>query len=84
MRFPYLFLSRIEPYLFVLIRLAKSGTFATSTNVTGDISGAVWTQASAADYQELPTTPFADNKEFETDGDAILDFSESNPFGEVT
>ena len=61
-----------------------SGTFATSTNVTGDISGAVWTQASAADYQELPTTPFADNKEFETDGDAILDFSESNPFGEVT
>ena len=61
-----------------------SGTFATSTNVTGDISGAVWTQASAADYQELPTTPFADNKEFETDGDDILDFSESNPFGEVT
>ncbi len=61
-----------------------SGTFAASTDVTGDVSGAVWTQASAADYQELPTTPFADNKEFETDGDAILDFSESNPFGEVT
>ena len=61
-----------------------SGTFAASTNVTGDTSGAVWSQASAADYQELPTTPFADNKEFETDGDAILDFSESNPFGEVT
>ena len=61
-----------------------SGTFAASTNVRGDTSGAVWSQASAADYQELPTTPFADNKEFETDGDAILDFSESNPFGEVT
>jgi hypothetical protein len=61
-----------------------SGTFAASTNVTGDSSGAVWSQASAADYQELPTTPFADNKEFETDGDTILDFSESNPFGEVT
>ena len=52
-----------------------SGTFAASTNVTGDTSGAVWSQASAADYQELPTTPFADNKEFETDGDAILDLS---------
>ena len=61
-----------------------SVNFAASTNVTGDTSGAVWSQASAADYQELPTTPFADNKEFETDGDAILDFSESNPFGEVT
>lgn len=61
-----------------------SGTFAASTNVTGDTSGAVWSQASAADYQALPTTPFADNAEFETDGDTILDFSESNPFGEVT
>ena len=61
-----------------------SGTFAASTNVTGEISGAVWSQASAADYQALPTTPFADNAEFETDGDTILDFSESNPFGEVT
>ena len=61
-----------------------SGTFAASTNVTGATSGAVWSQASAADYQALPTTPFADNKEFETDGDAILDFSEANPFGDVT
>jgi len=61
-----------------------SGTFAASTNVTGNISSAVWSQASAADYQELPTTPFADNKEFETDGDSILDFSEANPFGDVT
>ena len=61
-----------------------SGTFAASTNVTGDTSGAVWSQASAADYQALPTTPFADNKEFETDGDSILDFSEANPFGDVT
>jgi hypothetical protein len=61
-----------------------SGTFAASTDVTGDVSGAVWSQASAADYQELPTTPFADNKEFETEGDSILDFSEANPFGDVT
>jgi len=61
-----------------------SGTFAASTNVTGNTSSAVWSQASAADYQELPTSPFADNKEFETDGDSILDFSEANPFGDVT
>ena len=52
--------------------------------LVGDTSAAVWSQASAADYQALPTTPFADNKEFETDGDSILDFSEANPFGDVT
>ena len=53
------------------------------TNITGDTSNAVWTLTSYDD-QALPTTPFADNVEFETEADAILDFSESNPFGEVT
>ena len=60
-----------------------SGTFAAATNITGNTSGAVWSLTSYDD-QELPTTPFADNKEFETEADSILDFSESNPFGEVT
>ena len=60
-----------------------SGTFAAATNITGNTSGAVWSLTSYDD-QELPTTPFADNKEFETDGDSILDFSEANPFGDVT
>jgi len=60
-----------------------SGTFAAGVNITGATSGAVWSLTSYDD-QELPTTPFADNLEFETDGDSILDFSESNPFGEVT
>ena len=55
-----------------------------ATNVTGVTSGAVWSQASAADYQALPTTPFADNLEFETEADSILDFSDANPFGDVT
>ena len=58
------------------------GTFAISTNITGATSGAVWSQAAATDDQLLPTTPFADNKILETDGDAILDFSESDPFSE--
>lgn len=58
------------------------GTFAISTNITGATSGAVWSQAAATDDQLLPTTPYADNKIFETDGDAILDFSESDPFSE--
>ena len=60
-----------------------SGTFVVGTNITGDTSNAVWTLTSYDD-QALPTTPFADNVEFETEADAILDFSESNPFGEVT
>jgi hypothetical protein len=60
-----------------------SGTFVAGQNITGDKSGAVWALTSYDD-QELPTTPFADNKEFETEADSILDFSESNPFGEVT
>jgi len=60
-----------------------SGTFVAGQSITGDTSGAIWTLTSYDD-QALPTTPFADNLEFETDGDSILDFSESNPFGEVT
>ena len=58
------------------------GTFAISTNITGASSSAVWSQAAATDDQLLPTIPFADNKILETDGDAILDFSESDPFSE--
>ena len=59
------------------------GTFIAGTNITGESSGAIWSLASS-DTLAMPTTPFADNTEFETDADSILDFSESNPFGEVT
>ena len=58
------------------------GTFAINTNITGDTSAAVWSQASATDEQEIPTIPYADNKIFETDGDSILDFSEFDPWSE--
>jgi len=60
-----------------------SGTFVAGESIYGDDSSAVWALTSYDD-QALPTTPFADNLEFETEADAILDFSESNPFGEVT
>ena len=60
-----------------------SGTFVAGQPIKGDSSGAEWTLTSYDD-QALPTTPFADNLEFETEADSILDFSESNPFGEVT
>tara|TARA_Y100000361_G_scaffold144705_1_gene153010 strand:+ start:1234 stop:2364 length:1131 start_codon:yes stop_codon:yes gene_type:complete len=39
---------------------------------------------SIASEQELPTDPGAFNLELETDADGIIDFSESNPFGEAT
>ena len=39
---------------------------------------------SVGSEQELTTDPGAFNLELETDGDGIIDFSESNPFGEAT
>ena len=40
--------------------------------------------SSIASEQELPTDPGAFNLEIENDADGIIDFSESNPFGEAT
>ena len=56
----------------------------TSTTLTleGLESGAVWQIASVEDSLTLPNDPDADNISFEQEADEILDFSESNPFGE--
>ena len=66
-----------------------SGSLGASAT-TGVTSGAVWTLSSTTDStgkadldQVLPTDPNADNLEFEIEADSILDFSESNPFGDV-
>ena len=66
-----------------------SGNLA-AVATTGDTSGAVWSLSSITDPtgkadldQVLPTDPNADNLEFEIEADSILDFSESNPFGDV-
>ena len=39
---------------------------------------------SVGSEQDLSTDPGAFNTEIETDADGIIDFSESNPFGEAT
>jgi len=52
--------------------------------LTGVDSGATWYFNQDADDQAMKGDVFAQNKDFETDGDAIIDFSESNPFGEIT
>jgi hypothetical protein len=49
----------------------------------GLTSGAIWGIASVEDSMTLPNDPDADNLSFEQEADDILDFSESNPFGEV-
>ena len=66
-----------------------SGSLA-AIATTGETSGAVWSLSSTTDStgkadldQVLPTDPNADNLEFEIEADSILDFSESNPFGDV-
>jgi hypothetical protein len=50
---------------------SESGT---SSNITTDQSGTVKTF-----YNE---DPFADNDEFEVAGDSVIDFTETNPFGD--
>jgi hypothetical protein len=58
-----------------------SGANAT-TRLEGLTSGAIWGIAQVEDIKTLPNDPDADNLAFEQEGDAILDFSERNPFGE--
>jgi hypothetical protein len=60
----------------------RSGIFTIPETVTGQTSGAAWTTAS---YNTLNNTnsEFEANSSFETLGDALIDFSEGNPFGEI-
>ncbi len=67
------------------------GTFVKGEQINGGESGAKYILGDSDAFdtnrsfdtlggtQEI--TPFADNKNIETQGDAILDFTESNPFG---
>tara|TARA_B100001109_G_scaffold244916_1_gene232099 strand:+ start:57444 stop:58310 length:867 start_codon:yes stop_codon:yes gene_type:complete len=59
----------------------RSGIFSIPETITGQTSGAAWTTAS---YNTLNNTnsEFDANADFETLGDAIIDFSQGNPFGE--
>jgi hypothetical protein len=50
--------------------------------IVGMRSGATYLITTAGSSLELPNDPNAQNIEFEDFGDAILDFSETNPFGE--
>ena len=58
-----------------------SGQFQTGVDVTGSINNEA-TSLVSIDDQVISTSEFDDNKEFETEGDNILDFSEIDPWSE--
>jgi len=63
--------------MFVLSSNAAAG------NIVGATSNATRTITVAPDQYVTPNDPLADNKDFETAGANIVDFSESNPFGSL-
>jgi len=72
------------------LRLNDTSGSLAAVATTGVTSGAVWSLSSTTDStgkadldQVLPTDPNADNLEFEIEADSVLDFTESNPFGDV-
>ena len=57
--------------------------YADATNrIIGDESNATWVITAIDEAADLDNDTFADNRDFETEGDDIIDFSETNPFGE--
>lgn len=58
------------------------GDAAVERRLIGMKSGASYIIEVANDAMEMPNDPNAQNENFEEFGDDILDFSESNPFGE--
>ena len=63
--------------MFVLSSNAGAG------NIVGETSGASRVVSVAPDQYVTPNDPLADNKDFETAGANIVDFSETNPFGSL-
>lgn len=59
-------------------------TLQVGDTLVGAESGASRTIASITDIMTMSNDGNAQNLDFETKGDAYLDFSETNPFGEVT
>jgi hypothetical protein len=62
------------------------GTFANNTLTKGATSGASWTSFGTANTSYNDNTAFEDimnNSLIEGEADSIIDFSESNPFGEA-
>jgi len=59
-------------------------TLAVGDTLVGSVSGTSRTIASITDVMTMSNDGSAQNKDFEDGADNYLDFSETNPFGEVT
>ena len=59
----------------------KIGTFVSGSNLIG-VTSTTSRNIDSADDQDIITSQFSSNKEFETEGDNILDFSEVDPWSE--
>ena len=57
-----------------------TGEFVTGEAIVGQASGAAYANIDLNKFN-LPEDGFAQNDTIEKEADAILDFSESNPFG---
>jgi hypothetical protein len=60
--------------------LILMATFDINETIVGEDSGARWT-VGFVDTLDM-TDSFSENRELETEADEILDFTETNPFGE--
>ena len=58
-----------------------NGTFAEGENIVGEDSSASYTISDVPGGESLDK--YEQNTFIETEADAIIDFSESNPFGQV-
>jgi len=62
------------------------GTYANNANTIGVTSGAIWVSSGTANTSYADNNAFEDiidNFRIETESDSIIDFTETNPFGEA-
>jgi hypothetical protein len=60
------------------------GTFNAGSPIKGNTSSATWTVLSVNDtaYMNTAFEDIMDNQRIEAESDGIIDFTETNPFGE--
>ena len=70
-----------DPATRTLILINRSGRFSSGETMTGDTSSAVWSTFTYNTINNV-NSDYDQNQAIEYDADAIIDFTQSNPFGE--
>ena len=70
-----------DPTTRTLILINRSGRFSSGETMTGDTSSAVWTTFTYNTINNV-NSEYDQNFAIETDADDIIDFTQTNPFGE--